>query len=345
MKTNVVGADRSCSRSGRPRQLHAVGGVRRLLGSGDPAHRDHPHPPAAQAPTRCATASSPTRPTLSSTTASPTARRSRRPTASPGKHGLYGFQFVVMNTTQPPFDNVALRQAVLKGTDRAATRHGRPRARDAGGRHPDPEERAAVPDRHRAVDARRRRRQEVDRRQRAGRHRGRGADRRPPLRPSLRSGHPGQPRSDRSQAEGRDPRRGRLPRPGVHEQDVPTRHHRRRVAARPVAVPQPLPHDHRIDGGDPESRTSISTTCSTGPASCTTMQSTLRCTSRRWSWSSTRRRRSTVRERPRPSRRSPTSPGSASSRTPTSTFAGVVIAWIASQVGPDLCGDWSFDGC
>ncbi|MBI5089669.1 MAG: ABC transporter substrate-binding protein [Actinobacteria bacterium] len=33
---------------------------------------------------------------------------------------LYGFQFVVMNTTQPPFDNVALRQAVLKATDRAA---------------------------------------------------------------------------------------------------------------------------------------------------------------------------------------------------------------------------------
>lgn len=33
---------------------------------------------------------------------------------------LYGFQFVVMNTTQPPFDNVALRQAVLKGTDRVS---------------------------------------------------------------------------------------------------------------------------------------------------------------------------------------------------------------------------------
>ena len=40
-------------------------------------------------PTRtcCATASSPTRPTPSSTTASPTARRSRRPTAWPGKRG------------------------------------------------------------------------------------------------------------------------------------------------------------------------------------------------------------------------------------------------------------------
>lgn len=33
---------------------------------------------------------------------------------------LFGFQFVVMNTTQPPFDNIALRQAVLMATDRTA---------------------------------------------------------------------------------------------------------------------------------------------------------------------------------------------------------------------------------